>query len=316
MARKRTPARFSILAAGCLLGLAAVNGILTLRAARRYPAKGQYVEVDGISIHYVVLGEGPPLVILHGNGSMIEDFLASDLVPMLARRHRVFLFDRPGYGHSASGWGWWTAEDQARLMDLVLRRLGVSGEVLLGHSWGTLVALALARIRNCRGMVLLSGYYFPTVRLDVLSGALPASPVIGALWRWTFGPLLGRLFSNIFFQRLFSPNSVTDQFKNGFSVGLSVSPRSLKSSGTDAILMIPTAYKLSKHYSEIEVPTVIVAGEEDQIVCPAQSQQLCKVMSNASLVMVPGAGHMIHHTNPNDVLVALNNIENLEPCPG
>ena len=58
------------------------------------------------------------------------------------------------------------------------QRLGIERPVVVGHSWGTLVALAwaLRRPDEVRGLLLLSGYYYPSLRADVVLFAPPAIP--------------------------------------------------------------------------------------------------------------------------------------------
>jgi pimeloyl-ACP methyl ester carboxylesterase len=66
-----------------------------------------------------------------------------------------------------------------RLLSRALSTVSRSNPVVLGHSWGALVAIALA-LRNdypIRGLVLASGYYFPTWRWDVWMMSGPAIPV-------------------------------------------------------------------------------------------------------------------------------------------
>ena len=95
------------------------------------------VDADGVRLHYLERGEGLPLVLLHGNGSMIQDFVSSGLVDLAARQHRVIVFDRPGYGHSPRPRGRvWSPQAQADLFRAALERLGVSQAVIMGHSWG------------------------------------------------------------------------------------------------------------------------------------------------------------------------------------
>ena len=53
---------------------ALVNRRVTKTAERLNPPKGQFLEIDGVRLHYVERGKGEPLVLLHGNGSMIQDF--------------------------------------------------------------------------------------------------------------------------------------------------------------------------------------------------------------------------------------------------
>ena len=88
-------------ASALLLGAAAlVNHRLARRAERNSPLAGNFVEIDGVELHYVEKGHGDPVVLLHGNGAMIEDLASSGLIDMAAERYRVIAFDRPGFGYS------------------------------------------------------------------------------------------------------------------------------------------------------------------------------------------------------------------------
>jgi pimeloyl-ACP methyl ester carboxylesterase len=60
--------------------------LFAVAAERRNPPLGRFVTVDGIPLHYVDRGTGTPLVLLHGNGSMIEDFQSSGLIDRAAKK--------------------------------------------------------------------------------------------------------------------------------------------------------------------------------------------------------------------------------------
>ena len=70
---------------------ALVNRRLTKDAERRNPPQGQFLEIDGVRLHYVERGRGEPLVLLHGNGSMIQDFESSGLLDKAAKKYRVIV---------------------------------------------------------------------------------------------------------------------------------------------------------------------------------------------------------------------------------
>src|SRR4030081_1946285 len=70
---------------GALAISALVNRHLAKNAETDNPPAGQFLEVDGVRLHYVERGSGSPLVLLHGNGSMIEDFDCSGLIDLAAR---------------------------------------------------------------------------------------------------------------------------------------------------------------------------------------------------------------------------------------
>jgi pimeloyl-ACP methyl ester carboxylesterase len=78
-----------------------------------------------VRLHYVEQGQGEPLVLLHGNAGMIEDFASSGLIDRASRKYRVIVFDRPGFGHSDRPRGTiWTHEAQARLIHDALSNIG------------------------------------------------------------------------------------------------------------------------------------------------------------------------------------------------
>src|SRR3954469_21950783 len=56
---------------------------------------GRFVEVDGVRVHYIVRGKGRPVVLVHGNGTMAEDFVICGLLDQLAKHYRVIALDRP-----------------------------------------------------------------------------------------------------------------------------------------------------------------------------------------------------------------------------
>src|SRR5687767_5142794 len=86
--------------AAALIVCAVVNRRLAKKAEQEAPPVGAFVRVDGVRLHYVEQGEGEPLVLLHGNGSMLQDFACSGLLDTASQSHRVVAFDRPGYGYS------------------------------------------------------------------------------------------------------------------------------------------------------------------------------------------------------------------------
>src|SRR3954465_9975745 len=196
MAHSRSPAHLNLVSSSAtshswvgpaLLGTAAALGAaalytnkMTRDAERKYPPIGRFLEVDGVRLHYIEQGQGEPLVLIHGNGTLIQDFTINGLVARLSERFRVIVFDRPGYGYSTRPRGLWTPRAHATLFEHALQQLGVEQALVLGHSWGTMVAvsLALQAPRLVRSLVLLSGYYFPTVRMDVVLSSPNAVPVL------------------------------------------------------------------------------------------------------------------------------------------
>jgi len=221
-----------------LAGLALVNWGLARRAEARNPPLGRFITIDGTKLHYLERGSGPALVLLHGNGTMLQDFVASGLIDRLAKDYRVIAFDRPGFGYSERPSGIvWDPDAQAGLIQSTLRELGVSEAIVLGHSWGTLVGLALATNypAQVRALIVISGYYFPTPRLDAALAAISAMPGIGAVITHTIAPLVSRAMWPLAARKLFGPQRIPSKF-HAFPREMAVRPSQLKAVSEEAAL--------------------------------------------------------------------------------
>ncbi len=277
--------------------LAGINATVARRAERKHPPEGRFITVDGVRLHYTDQGTGQPVVLVHGNAVSGRDYDTSGVAEMLARTNRVIIIDRPGFGHSERPPRVWTAEQQAELLHKALASLQVQRPVIVGHSWGRLVALALAigHPADTAGVVLLSGYYFPTLRLDVPLVAPVATPVLGDLLRYTVSPVLGWLLMPAFKRSLFAPARVPPRFKADYSAAMALRPSQIRATAEDGTLMVPSAQLLSKRYGELAMPVVIMAGHGDKIVSNRQAERLHAAIPGSVLHIVGGVGHMLHH---------------------
>jgi pimeloyl-ACP methyl ester carboxylesterase len=301
-----------LLAVGAVMAAALFVRHKTRQAERAHPPIGQFIEVDGVRLHYVERGQGQPLVLLHGNGSMIEDFDISGLLGLAANQYRVIAFDRPGFGYSERPRGKiWTPDAQADLLYHALQRLGVEHPIVVGHSWGTLVALALALKHPdyVRSLVLLSGYYYPGGWIDAALLAPSTVPALSSLMRHTVSPLLSRLLWPAMVRRLFGPSAVSARFAALFPLWMTLRPSQLRASAAESALMIPSAAALHRRYAELTMPVVIVAGEGDRIVNAHHSAHLHEDLLHSELHLAPGAGHMIHYVALHQVMAAINSAE-------
>lgn len=281
-------------------------------AERANPPAGKFVEVDGVRLHYIERGEGPPLVLLHGNGLFAQDFELSGLLDKAAQDHHVIAFDRPGFGYSERpSHTSWTPEAQAGLIYKALHALRIERPIVVGHSWGTLVTLAMALDfpRYVRGIVLVGGYFFPSVRLDAPIASVPAIPVLGHLLRHTVSPLLGRMMWPAIVKRMFGPADTPERFKR-LPVWMTLRPSQLAASAAESGLMVPSAKRLSKRYHELTMPIAVIAGSEDLIAnAEHNAVQLHKEIAHSELVLQPGVGHMAHYADPDRIMHAVGTLE-------
>ncbi|MCS0608045.1 alpha/beta hydrolase [Massilia solisilvae] len=300
--------------AALLAGVGLAASFLYVRAKtrqveREHPPQGKFIEVDGVRLHYTERGQGPVLVLLHGNMVSSDDYDHSGLVGRAAERYRVIAFDRPGYGYSERPRSTvWTPQAQARLIHHALQEMGVDSALVVGHSWGTLVALSMALDVPdfVRGLVLLSGYYYPSLRLDVPMLSTPAIPILGDLLRYTVSPLLWRLRWPLMAKFMFSPQPVPQRFWD-MPAWMMVRPKQLRAVAADSALMVPAAMALARRYPELKVPVALIAGTRDKMAdFSHNSERLSERVPEGELTLEPGVGHMTHYAHPEKVLEAID----------
>jgi pimeloyl-ACP methyl ester carboxylesterase len=308
--RRERRLRFGLIGA-CALALGAAYVAYRARKAERdHPPAGRFLEVDGVKLHYFERGEGSPVVLLHGNGAIATDFEGSGLIDKLAARHRVIAFDRPGFGFSERPRKRiWSPRAQAALLARALAQLEVQPAVVVGHSWGALVALHLARDypQRTRGLVLVSGYYFPTLRADTFLLSPPAIPLLGDVMRYTISPLLGRLMARPLMRKMFAPRPVSAHFESAVPLSLMLRPSQLRAAAEESGLMTWAAGRLKGSYKNLTLPVTIIAGDGDRVVdLQRHAVRLHREIPHSRLLTQAGLGHMLHYGAPDVVVQAVD----------
>jgi pimeloyl-ACP methyl ester carboxylesterase len=296
-------------AATVLGGLAVANAIRARKAVRDNPPIGQFIKVDGVCLHYVEKGSGPPILLVHGNGVMVQDWMISGLFDELAKTNRVIAVDRPGFGYSSRPRGTqWTTERQAELFANLLDRLEAAPAIAIGHSFGAQVvaAMALNHPDKLSRVVLLGGVYYPDPRADILLVAGSAVPIYGDVLNRTLQPLLAEAIQKPVNRAIFGPASTPERWRREFSWAMALRPSRMRAGAADAVHMLPAARRLAPRLGEIKLPVAIVAGSGDRIVSPGrQSERLHRDVPHSRLRLVAGAGHMVHHSDPEAVTAAV-----------
>lgn len=147
-----------------------------------YPFESRWLERDGSAMHYVDVGEGRPVLMLHGNPTW--SYLYRRVIPDLATECRCVAPDYPGFGFSEHppGYGYTPGEHARRVGELV-DELRLDGVVVVGQDWGGSIGLRAAVERPARtaGLVLANTWcWAPDWRLRLFSRAMGGS----TLGRW------------------------------------------------------------------------------------------------------------------------------------
>jgi pimeloyl-ACP methyl ester carboxylesterase len=290
----------------------------SLRAERAFPVTGRLLDVHGVRLHCIDRGDpdaAHTVAMLHDSCSLAEEIMVSGLPDQAARHHRVIVFDRPGHGLSDASHPHWEVESQADLVAAALEQLDVRRPIVLGHGYGALVALAmgLRHPQTVASLVLVSGYYFPTVRLDRAWMSLSAVPLLGPFLANTVAPLLGRLAWRPTVRRLFAPAPVSKAFRR-VPKWMVLRPSQLQADAAESTRLLLTVSTLRRRYAELHVPTVLVAGAGDRCVSTLwHSSRLHELLDFSWLRIVEGAGHMPHHVATPQVLAAIDQAAAMGP---
>ena len=295
-------------AAATIAAMTAYNVYRARKAEREHPPAGQFVTVDGVRLHYIERGEGPPVVLLHGNVVTAEDFDTSGVLDLIAKRHRVIAFDRPGFGYSDRPHGSaWSAGTQAELIRDAFAVLGINRPIVLGHSWGAAVALALGLNHPdaVKGLFCCRATTIRPSAPTCCSRRRQRSPSSEICCAFQSLPLIGRAMLPLLLKGMFAPLPVPARFTKSFPRGMSVRPGQIRAQSQDGVAMIPVALAMRHRYQELSMPIVIMAGTKDRVVKDGQAVRLHEEIPHSVLRLIPGVGHMVHYAVPDEVARAI-----------
>lgn len=284
------------------------------RAGSEYPPDGDLLEVDGVKIHAQVFGEGPDLVLIHGASGNTRDF-TFDLVARLQDRYRVIVMDRPGLGWSRQpeGYGgiWSSAGESPRLQARLLRQaadqLNVSNPLIVGHSFGGAVAMAWALDNpDTAGVVMLAGVSHPWPGDIDLLYRVNSNPVGGALLVPLITAFVPHGYINTVVASIFAPQDAPEGYLDHVGTNLTLRRSALRANARQINGLRPHVVEMHEGYPNLTMPIEVVHGDADTIVpLSVHSEPLSERVDSATLTVLEGAGHMPHHTHPDEVVAAI-----------
>jgi len=271
-----------------------------------------FLNVDNTRVRYVEAGTGPVIVMIHGNAGSVDDFDFKSL-GMLCRDHRVIAVDRPGHGKSDRPNGSdATLEFQTRLVHDTLSRLGVTRPVLVGHSWGGSLALAYAvkYPGELSALVLLAPAAYSDGGADQFMRAVVKTPVVGDVSITLGRVILGKHLLKKELEKAFYPDSVPDEYLRHASSSW-LRHKQLRAYLEDEYSLDKDLEKISRHYSDISIPVVIVTGDQDKVVSAKQNAyRLKSSIAQSQLLELKNTGHQVPQTHPESIYNALTLVAN------
>ncbi|MFL5908940.1 MAG: alpha/beta fold hydrolase [Solirubrobacterales bacterium] len=249
------------------------------------------IEVVGAKVNYVEMGEGAPVVFVHGLSGAWQNWLEN--IPRFARTHRAIAMDLPGFGASQMPPWEITIPNYGRFLRDFCERLGIDRCSLVGNSMGGFIATELAITEPARvdDLVLVSaaGITWARARREpaAMLGRVGKAAAPLAL-RFQMSGIKRPGFRKRAFQGVFhDPNALRREM-----LWENVVP-ALQSPGYFDAMVNLVGYDIRHRLEEIGVPTLIVWGRNDRIVpVPAALSYQKRIGDNAELVIFDHCGHV------------------------
>ncbi len=299
-----------VLALGAL-----VTAIGSWLIGRAHPPRGRFIKVRRLRQHVVELGtaagDAPPIVLVHGAGVNLEDMYLA-LGERLAARHRVILIDRPGLGWSKRrGRDGSAPRFQAAILRELLDQLGVDRAIIVGHSWGGALAasFALDHPERTAALVLLASPLYPHAHPTTSMYAFFAMPILGWIYARTLALPLGLLFVGLALGSAFLPQLPPRDYLKRSAGLLLLRPSAFLANARDMADLKRNLEPQPARYPGLAVPTLVMSGTADFVVSPAlHSVPFAAAAVRARLIMLPGIGHMLHHTSSVRVIAEIEKL--------
>jgi len=277
-----------------------------------------FINIENTRVRYVESGTGPVVVLIHGNAGSVDDFDFKSF-GLLCGGHRVIAVDRPGHGKSerpsdADA----KLQFQTRLLHETLSHLGVTRPVLVGHSWGGSLALAYAveYPLELSAIVLLAPAAYSDGGPDEFMRAVIKTPIVGDVSLTVGRTILGEHLLKKELQKAFYPDSVPEEYLRQASSSW-LRHKQVRAILEDEYSLDKDLEKVSRHYSEISIPVVIVTGDHDKVVSAKHNAYRLKTtILHSRLIELKNTGHQVPQTHPESIFNAVTLISNSSSSSG
>jgi pimeloyl-ACP methyl ester carboxylesterase len=278
------------------------------RAIDEWRARGKMLRARNMNVFVVDEGSGPPLLALHGFPTSSFDF--KSVWPALVEKHRVVTLDFPGFGFSDKPRDFsYSLIEQADIVEMIARDLGLEKAALWAHDMGTSVATELLARRAARLL------HFEIDRLILMNGSVHAEMASltvaqKALRRPIIGPLFARAANlrtyKAQLKRILARGVADDELEDQFAL--------IKLA--DGHLNLPT---IMHYYDErirfrrrwigaleaFDRRALILWGVRDPVAVIGIAEQLARETPNAELMRLEDVGHYPQLEAPNEVVTKL-----------
>jgi pimeloyl-ACP methyl ester carboxylesterase len=254
----------------------------------------RYVNVDGVNLRYIKVGQGPPLVLLHALRTQLDMF--QKVITELSQRFEIYALDYPGHGFSDIPNVEYTPELFIKSVAGFLEQVNVENATVVGESIGGSIALALAARDNPRvqRVIAVNPYDYDQGR-----GLRRSSAIANVLFGLNNVPLVGSTFTRLRQYPIFKTI-----MEGGVSRADALPPELLREMYEvdnrphhyQAFMSLVAHWadweKARAQYQQIDVPVLLVYGDHDWS-RPEEREADHREIPGAQMTVVLDAGHFL-----------------------
>lgn len=238
-----------------------------------------YIKLQNLKIHYKVIGEGEPMLLLHGWGCSSDYF--AKLQRYLAKKFKVYAIDLPGFGMSDAPEDVWGSFEYAKLVAEFIKENNIFNPVLLGHSFGGKVSINLAgcNLIKAKKIILIgsNGVQLPK------SLKLKTKIILFKIMKKIFG------------------SNIASKNKFGSSDYRNASPH------MRMILVKTVNEDKSELLPKINIPVLLIWGENDASAPLRAGKIMHKMIPGSQLKILANCGHFPFIDNYEQVIADIDN---------
>ncbi len=258
-------------------------------------------EYSGIKINYREIGEGKPMIFLHGFGASSHSW--DNVAKHLASKNKLFLVDLKGFGLSEKPLDdKYSAIDQANIIFDFIKKIKIENLVLIGHSMGGAIALltflkfAVERNNPIKRLILIDSpaykqkipEFTKLLQIPFLNKIL----LVFLPFRFAIKMVLKRCF--------FDDKKITEEIIGHYGHFLNETG-SFHAFITTAKKILPkNADEISAKCRKIDIPVLLIWGEKDEVIPLSIGERLQKDIPNARLAVIPKCGHIPAEEKPEE----------------
>ena len=286
----------------------------TVQAKQLADPDSRFIEINGLSVHYKMMGQGEPtIILLHGFGASLFSWHA--VMESLSHYGTVIAYDRPAFGLTERPMQWsgqnpYSPEANVALLLGLLDHFNVKNAILVGNSAGGTLSMqfALAYPQRVEALILVDPAVYENggpawVRI---LGKTPEMQHLGPL----FVRSIQKSGLDLIRTAWHDPSKITQETWDGYT-------KPLKADNWDRALwnftMASHDTGLLQHLQDFKLPILVLTGDDDRIVPTANSVKLAGKLPGAKLVIIPQAGHVPHEEQPAAFLQTVEEFVNTIP---